>query len=48
MADEVLLPISAMHDLEMERELLTRANTEIPVTLGRHIELTPAKGVPEK
>ena len=48
MADEVSLPISAVHDLEMERELLTRANTEIPVTLGWHTELTLLKGVPEK
>lgn len=41
MADEVLLYISAAPDLEYERDLLGRAVTEIPVSLGWRIEQTP-------
>jgi hypothetical protein len=41
MADEILLYISAASDLEFERDLLGRAITEIPVTLGWRIEQTP-------
>lgn len=44
MADEVLLYISAAGDLEIERSLLSRAITEIPVTLGWRIMLSPLRG----
>jgi hypothetical protein len=44
MADEVLLYISAAGDLEIERSLLSRAVTEIPVTLGWRILLSPLRG----
>ncbi|HEY5572806.1 MAG TPA: hypothetical protein VIK64_07310 [Anaerolineales bacterium] len=41
MADEILLYISAASDLEIERDLVGRAITEIPVTLGWRIKQTP-------
>ncbi|MBE0409350.1 MAG: hypothetical protein IBX69_06425 [Anaerolineales bacterium] len=43
MADEVRLYISSVHDLEMERELLTRSVVEIPVSLAWRIEMTPLR-----
>lgn len=44
MADNVLLYISAASDLEVEKDLLGRVITEIPVTLGWKITHTPTKG----
>ena len=44
MADFVLLYISAATDLERERDLLGRLVTEIPVTLGWRIRLSPSRG----
>lgn len=41
MADQVLLYISAATDLRFERDLLGRAVTEIPTTLGWRIVLSP-------
>lgn len=41
MTDKVLLYVSAASDLEYERDLLGRAVTEIPATLGWRIEQTP-------
>ena len=44
MADTVLLYISAAADLEIERSILSRAVTEIPVTLGWRIVQSPLRG----
>lgn len=44
MADEFLLYISAAQDLEIERDLIARIVTEIPVTLGWRIYQSPLKG----
>lgn len=44
MADEFLLYISASQDLSIERDLIARAVTEIPVTLGWRIVQSPLKG----
>ena len=41
MADRVLLYISAASDLALEREVLSRAITEIPTSLGWRITQTP-------
>jgi len=41
MADRILLYISAAPDLTLEREVLGRATTEIPTTLGWRIRQTP-------
>jgi len=41
MADRVLLYISAASDLTLEREVLSRAITEIPTSLGWRITQTP-------
>ncbi len=41
MADEIHLYISASPDLALEREVLGRATTEIPVSLGWRIKQTP-------
>jgi len=41
MADRVLLYISAAPDLALEREVLSRAITEIPTSLGWRITQTP-------
>ena len=41
MADQVLLYISAASDLEREREVLSKAVTEIPVDLGWRIVQSP-------
>lgn len=46
MADRITLYISAAFDLEIERDLLARAVTEIPVTLGWEISMTPHPGEP--
>src|SRR3990170_6621853 len=46
MVDQVLLYISAAPDLELERDLLSRTATEIPVTLGWRIVHTPLRGEP--
>jgi hypothetical protein len=46
MADQVILYISAASDLETERSILSRAITEIPVTLAWQIVLTPLRGEP--
>jgi len=42
MPDQVLLYISAAPDLTLEREVLGRATTEIPTTLGWRIKQTPS------
>ncbi|MEJ2264718.1 MAG: hypothetical protein P8X95_14840 [Anaerolineales bacterium] len=41
MVDEVILYISAAQDLEYERDLIGRAVTEVPVSLGWRVEQTP-------
>ena len=41
MVDEVILYISAAQDLQVERDLIGRAVTEIPVSLGWRVEQTP-------
>jgi hypothetical protein len=46
MADEILFYISAASDLEAERAVLSRAVTEIPVTLGWRIVQSPLHGEP--
>jgi hypothetical protein len=46
MADHVLLYISAAPDLAREREILGRAITEVPVTLGWRIVQSPARDEP--
>ena len=42
MADTLKLYVSAANDLPDERELIGQMVTEIPVTLGWQINLTPA------
>jgi hypothetical protein len=42
MADEILLYISAATDLDLEREILGRAVTEVPVDIGWRVLLSPA------
>lgn len=44
MVDRILLYISAAADLEIERSVLSRAITEIPVTLGWRIIQSPIRG----
>lgn len=44
MVDSVIFYISAAKDLSYERDLLSRIATEVPVTLGWQIFLTPIKG----
>lgn len=44
MVDSVTFYISAANDLSYERDLLSRVATEVPVTLGWQIFLTPIKG----
>ena len=44
MADTILFYISAAQDLEYERDMLARAATEIPVSLGWRIQQTPLRG----
>ena len=46
MADRVLLYISAASDLTLEREVLSRAITEIPTSLGWRITQTPVADEP--
>jgi hypothetical protein len=46
MADRVLLYISAASDLALEREVLSRAITEIPTSLGWRIIQTPVADEP--
>lgn len=46
MADQVLLYISAATDLQLERDVLGRAVTEIPTTLGWRTVLSPAGNGP--
>jgi hypothetical protein len=46
MIDKVFLYISAALDLSPERALINRAVTEIPMTLGWKIMLSPAHGEP--
>jgi hypothetical protein len=46
MADRVLLYISAASDLALEREVLSRAITEIPTSLGWRIVETPVADEP--
>jgi hypothetical protein len=46
MADEVLLYISAAPDLQREREILGRAVTEVPVTLGWRVVQSPSGDAP--
>ena len=46
MADRVLLYISAASDLALEREVLSRAITEIPTSLGWRITQTPVGDEP--
>ena len=46
MADQVNLYVSAAADLEHEREILGRAVTEIPVTLGWRIVQSPLRDDP--
>jgi len=46
MADRVLLYISAASDLTLEREVLSRAITEIPTSLGWRITQTPVGDEP--
>jgi hypothetical protein len=46
MADQILLYISAAPDLEREREIMGRAVTEIPVTLGWRIVQSPGRDDP--
>ena len=41
MVDTIKLYISAANDLQHERDLISRITTEIPVTLGWQINLTP-------
>lgn len=41
MVDTIKLYISAANDLQLERDLISRITTEIPVTLGWQINLTP-------
>jgi hypothetical protein len=41
MVDEVILYISAAQDLQYERDLIGRAVTEVPVSLGWRVEQTP-------
>jgi hypothetical protein len=42
MADEILVYVSAAPDLQQEREILSRAVTEVPVGLGWHIVQSPS------
>lgn len=44
MVDTIKLYISAADDLQIERDFLSRMVTEIPVTLGWRIILSPLKG----
>jgi hypothetical protein len=44
MTDTLLFYISAASDLERERDVLSRAVTEIPVTLGWRIVFSPIRG----
>lgn len=44
MADEFVLYISAAQDLAIERDLIARTVTEIPVTLGWRIFQSPLRG----
>jgi hypothetical protein len=46
MADRILLYISAASDLSLEREVLSRAITEIPTSLGWRITQTPVADEP--
>jgi hypothetical protein len=46
MADRILLYISAASDLDIEREVLGRAITEIPTSLGWRITQTPVADEP--
>jgi hypothetical protein len=46
MADRILLYISAASDLALEREVLGRATTEIPTSLGWRITQTPVASEP--
>ena len=46
MADEVLVYISAGPDLQREREILGRAVTEVPVSLGWQVVQSPSGDVP--
>lgn len=46
MSDQVLLYISAAADLEREREILGRAVTELPVTLGWRVVQSPSGDAP--
>lgn len=46
MADTVFLYISAASDLNLERDSLSRAVTEIPVPLGWRIVQSPVRGEP--
>jgi hypothetical protein len=46
MTGRVKLYISAMQDLELERDTLGRAVVEIPVSIGWQIDLTPIRGEP--
>jgi hypothetical protein len=41
MADEVLVYVSAAPDLQREREILSRAVTEVPVPLGWRVVQSP-------
>jgi hypothetical protein len=43
MADQILLYISAAEDLRPEREILSRAVTEVPVSLGWRIVHSPVE-----
>jgi hypothetical protein len=46
MADEVLVYISAAPELQPEREILGRAVTEVPVTLGWRVVQSPSGDAP--
>jgi hypothetical protein len=46
MVDRIILYISAAADLEVERSILSRAVTEIPVTLAWRIVHSPLRGEP--
>ena len=46
MADEVMVYISAASDLQREREILGRAVTEVPVTLGWRVVQSPSGDAP--
>jgi hypothetical protein len=43
MADEILVYVSAAPDLQQEREILSRAVTEVPVSLGWRIVQSPPR-----